>query len=164
MSPSALRRQVGHLLIAGFNGQQLPVELVTLAREFGLGGVILFARNIADPDQVAELCFDELHERIGLVGHSHVALSFERQEGSPATGSARREDETVDISAGNWLLNPGSVGQPRDGDPRAAWLMLDLTSGLASWHRTEYDIDGAAAAIRAARLPDSLAERLQYGQ
>ncbi len=58
MSPSALRRQVGHLLIAGFNGQQLPVELVTLAREFGLGGVILFARNIADPDQVAELCFD----------------------------------------------------------------------------------------------------------
>ncbi len=109
-------------------------------------------------------CFDELHERIGLVGHSHVALSFERQEGQPATGAARRADETVDVSAGSWLLNPGSVGQPRDGDPRAAWLMLDLTSDLASWHRTEYDIDGAAAAIRAARLPDSLAERLHYGQ
>jgi len=58
MSPSALRRQVGQLLIAGFDGHQLPVELVTLAREFGLGGVILFARNIADPEQVAEVAFE----------------------------------------------------------------------------------------------------------
>jgi beta-N-acetylhexosaminidase len=58
MSPLALRRQIGQLLIAGFNGQQIPVELRSLARDFGLGGVILFARNIADPEQVAELCFD----------------------------------------------------------------------------------------------------------
>src|ERR1700733_11978654 len=58
MSPSALRRQVGQLLIAGFDGYTLPVELVTLAREFGLGGVILFARNIGEPEQVAELCYD----------------------------------------------------------------------------------------------------------
>src|SRR6266705_2228523 len=58
MSPSALRRQIGQLLIAGFDGHQLPVELVALAREFGLGGVILFARNIVDPEQVAELSFE----------------------------------------------------------------------------------------------------------
>ena len=58
MSPSALRRQIGQLLIAGFNGQQIPVELRSLASEFGLGGVILFARNIAEPEQVAELCFE----------------------------------------------------------------------------------------------------------
>jgi beta-N-acetylhexosaminidase len=58
MSPSALRRQIGQLLIAGFDGQQLPVELKSLARDFGLGGVILFARNVVDPEQVAELCFD----------------------------------------------------------------------------------------------------------
>ena len=55
MSPSALRRQIGQLLIAGFDGHQIPVELRSLAREFGLGGVILFARNIAEPEQVAEL-------------------------------------------------------------------------------------------------------------
>ncbi len=54
----ALRRQIGQLLIAGFHGQQLPVELRSLAREFGLGGVILFARNIAEPEQVAELADD----------------------------------------------------------------------------------------------------------
>jgi beta-N-acetylhexosaminidase len=58
MSPSALRHQIGQLLIAGFDGQQLPVELRSLAREFGLGGVILFARNVGEPEQVAELCYD----------------------------------------------------------------------------------------------------------
>lgn len=113
---------------------------------------------------LAELCFDRLPGRIGLIGHSHVALSFNRMEGELATGAARRAGETVDVSEGLWLLNPGSVGQPRDGDPRAAWLLLDITQGTASWRRTEYDIAGAAAAIRAARLPDSLAERLEYGQ
>ena len=70
----------------------------------------------------------------------------------------------MQLAEGQWLLNPGSVGQPRDGDPRAAWLLLDLTAQAASWRRTPYDVDGAAAAIRAARLPESLAERLQYGQ
>jgi beta-N-acetylhexosaminidase len=58
MSPSALRRQIGQLLIAGFDGHEVPVELKSLAREFGLGGVILFARNVADPEQVAELCYE----------------------------------------------------------------------------------------------------------
>ena len=58
MSPSALRRQMGRLLVAGFDGTDIPVELKTLAREFGLGGVILFARNIVEPEQVAELSHD----------------------------------------------------------------------------------------------------------
>jgi beta-N-acetylhexosaminidase len=58
MSPSALRRQIGQLLIAGFNGQQIPPELRSLAKEFGLGGVILFARNVSEPEQVAELAFE----------------------------------------------------------------------------------------------------------
>jgi beta-N-acetylhexosaminidase len=56
--PSTLRREIGQLLIAGFNGHQLSPELRALAREFGLGGVILFARNVAEPEQVAELAFD----------------------------------------------------------------------------------------------------------
>jgi beta-N-acetylhexosaminidase len=56
--PSGLRRQIGQLLIAGFNGDMPPVELKSLAREFGLGGVILFDRNISEPEQVAELCFE----------------------------------------------------------------------------------------------------------
>src|SRR5262252_5894983 len=55
---ASLRREIGRLLIAGFSGLQVPVELKTLAREFGLGGVILFARNIAEAEQVAELSYE----------------------------------------------------------------------------------------------------------
>jgi predicted phosphodiesterase len=113
---------------------------------------------------VADLCLDAQDERLCLIGHSHVALSFTREEGELATGEPRRDGARLDISSGEWLLNPGSIGQPRDGDPRAAWLLLDLDAMCASYMRTEYDIAGAAAAIRAARLPDSLAERLEYGQ
>jgi predicted phosphodiesterase len=113
---------------------------------------------------LAELCFDAARHRINLIGHSHVALSFERPEGQPATGETRREASEIDVGEGEWLLNPGSVGQPRDGDPRAAWMLLDTDRGRARYHRCEYDVAGAASAIRAAGLPDSLAERLEFGQ
>jgi len=112
----------------------------------------------------AELCFDVTDFRVSLIGHSHVALSFDRQEGTPASGTTRKEGTELDMAAGQWLINPGSTGQPRDGDPRAAWLMLDTERWTAAYRRAEYDIAGAMAAIRAANLPDSLAERLRHGQ
>ena len=113
---------------------------------------------------LAELCLDVQRQRVCLIGHSHVALSFARHDGELATGEPQRDRAQLDVADGEWLLNPGSVGQPRDGDPRASWLLLDLDEMAASFHRADYDIAGAAAAIRAARLPDSLAERLEYGQ
>lgn len=113
---------------------------------------------------LAGLCLDVQGKRVCAIGHSHVALSFNRQDGGLATGEPHRAGVELDLSEGEWLLNPGSVGQPRDGDPRAAWLLLDLDRWHARYMRTVYDISGAAAAIRAARLPDSLAERLGYGQ
>jgi predicted phosphodiesterase len=112
----------------------------------------------------AELCLDVQAQRISMIGHSHVALSFCREPGSPATGQTRDDGEQLELASGDWLINPGSVGQPRDGDPRAAWLELDTGAWTATYRRIEYDIDAAAAAIRAARLPDSLAERLYFGQ
>jgi predicted phosphodiesterase len=112
----------------------------------------------------AELCLDAQRHRVCLIGHSHIALSFSRRDGVPASGETRASDEQVELTEGDWLINPGSVGQPRDGDPRAAWLELDIDSWSVIYRRTEYDIIGAAAAIRAARLPDSLAERLAFGQ
>ena len=113
---------------------------------------------------LAELCLDAMPTRVGLIGHSHVALSFGRREGETASGEPRRAGAELQIGEGEWLLNPGSVGQPRDGDRRASWLLLDLDAMVASFQRCDYDVAGAAAAIRAARLPDSLAERLEYGQ
>jgi predicted phosphodiesterase len=145
--------------------------LLSLKPEGSAQGVGLFHASPRDPvweyvlsGLTAELCFDVTDYRVSLIGHSHVALSFDRQEGSPASGTTRKEGTELDVGAGQWLINPGSTGQPRDGDPRAAWLMLDTERWTATYMRAEYDIAGAQAAIRAANLPDSLAERLQHGQ
>jgi diadenosine tetraphosphatase ApaH/serine/threonine PP2A family protein phosphatase len=145
--------------------------LLSLKPEGDSAGFGLFHASPRDPiweyvlsALAAELCFDATDFRVSFIGHSHVALSFHRPEGEAATGTTRREGAEVDLTSGHWLINPGSSGQPRDGDPRAAWLLLDTDAMTATWRRAEYDIAGAQAAIRAANLPDSLAERLQYGQ
>ena len=80
MSPSALRRRVGQLLIAGFDGEQMPVELKALAREFSLGGVILFARNVREPEQVAELS----REASSLVADLPAWVSVDQEGGRVA--------------------------------------------------------------------------------
>ena len=116
------------------------------------------------PPQQAELAMAAQEHRISLVGHTHVPVAFQRRDGERAVGGARREGEQLELGLGRWLLNPGSVGQPRDGDPRAAWLELDADRWTASFRRVGYDVSGAARAIRAAGLPEALAERLHAGQ
>src|SRR5207253_3836047 len=96
-----------------------------------------------------------------LVGHSHVALALNLRKGQVAGGIAP-DDTHIELDH-RWLLNPGSVGQPRDGDSRAAWLLLDLDASRASFRRTPYDVARTQEAIRAAGLPDALAERLAHG-
>ena len=66
-------------------------------------------------------------------------------------------------TANRTLLNPGSVGQPRDGDPRAAWLLLDLDARFAAFRRVEYPVSETQREIHDQGLPDSLAERLALG-
>ena len=112
----------------------------------------------------ADDCIRQMKPRVGAVGHSHVALAFWRKDDKPTAGAQSDAGATLDVSEGRWLLNPGSVGQPRDGDPRASWLLIDLGTWEISWRRTEYPIDEAADAIRAAGLPAQLADRLYYGQ
>ena len=112
----------------------------------------------------AELCLDVQTHRVCLIGHSHVALSFSRSPGESASGQTREADEELEVGGGEWLMNPGSVGQPRDGDPRAAWLELDTEAWTATYHRVEYEIDRAAEAIAATNLPQHLGRRLYLGQ
>ncbi len=112
----------------------------------------------------AEECMDLMDPRVGAIGHSHVALWFERggdgqAQGAPAEGGLERN-----LSEGEWLVNPGAVGQPRDGDPRAAWLLLDTEGWSAEWRRVDYAIEQAASAIEEAGLPTVLAQRLYIGQ
>jgi predicted phosphodiesterase len=98
---------------------------------------------------------------VTIVGHSHVPLAI--VDGRGAIGGHAPGGTESDLRAGKWLLNPGSVGQPRDGDPNAAWLLLDLEGRHASFRRVPYDVPRAQASIRDAGLPRALAERLAHG-
>jgi diadenosine tetraphosphatase ApaH/serine/threonine PP2A family protein phosphatase len=101
---------------------------------------------------------------VSLIGHSHVALYFTRPAGGGRVhGAQAGEGASVQLGDDSWLVNPGSIGQPRDGDPRAAWLELETEEGLARYHRVPYEIDLAAEAIAEAGLPRHLAERLYLG-
>jgi diadenosine tetraphosphatase ApaH/serine/threonine PP2A family protein phosphatase len=121
------------------------------------------------PDQAAE-CMRVQARRVSLIGHSHVALYFAADADDPddgrleAGGAQAGAGTELPLGEGRWLINPGSVGQPRDGDPRAAWLELDTDDWTACFHRTPYDIDAAAEAIVAGGLPEHLARRLYVGQ
>jgi diadenosine tetraphosphatase ApaH/serine/threonine PP2A family protein phosphatase len=97
-----------------------------------------------------------------LVGHSHIPIAASLDNDGLAGGHAPDGTE-VAFDGARWLLNPGSVGQPRDGDPRAAWLLIDSDAGSASFRRVEYDVAATQVAIRAAGLPAFLAERLAVG-
>ena len=101
-------------------------------------------------------------EPLLLVGHSHYAMAAslveERLGFDLAPGGT-----VVNLSAGRWLLNPGSIGQPRDGDPRSAYLLLDLDAGRAEFRRVEYEVERTQSEIREAGLPEQLASRLSRG-
>lgn len=145
-------------------------ELEPLASREGIG---LFHASPRDPvweyvlsAEQADACLDAQAERVGLIGHSHVSLFFERPQGDrdEIRGAQAGDGALLDLTAGEWLVNPGSVGQPRDGDSRAAWLEMDTDAGSARFHRVRYDVERAASSIAAAGLPKRLGDRLRVGQ
>ena len=138
-------------------------------------GAALFHASPRDPVweyvlslEQAHACMEVQPERVALIGHSHVSLFFSRSNGgalADTLGSQAEDGSRLELGdGGSWLINPGSVGQPRDGDPRAAWLELDLEAPAAVFHRLPYDIDRAATAISEAGLPKRLGDRLYVGQ
>ncbi|MFO0829243.1 MAG: metallophosphoesterase family protein [Phycisphaerales bacterium] len=126
---------------------------------------------VGDPSSAA-MAFRGVDARVCLIGHTHVPMAFH-------TDSERCEDRlsALDVEAtilhseeryalratGRHILNPGSVGQPRDGDPRASFGLLDLNDGSFELRRVEYDVREAQRQMRKAGLPDLLAHRLAVG-
>jgi diadenosine tetraphosphatase ApaH/serine/threonine PP2A family protein phosphatase len=98
-----------------------------------------------------------------LHGHTHVPVVFRSDDGRPAAVPAVPGDP-VSIRAGRSLVNPGSVGQPRDGNPAASYLVLDTDADTVEFRRVAYDIDATQKAMHHAGLPPRLAERLSYGR
>jgi len=156
------------------NAAERTLEFLRELEPAGLReGLGLFHASPRDPvweyvlsTEQADACFDVQSERICLIGHSHVALFFARPapgEPGETRGAQSGDGALLDLGRGAWLVNPGSAGQPRDGDPRAAWLELDTEEESARFHRVGYDIDRAAEPIVAAGLPKHLADRLYAG-
>jgi diadenosine tetraphosphatase ApaH/serine/threonine PP2A family protein phosphatase len=113
--------------------------------------------TLQDVEQVA----GSIESWISFVGHTHVQGGF-----LIARGSVRQIDPAVTLELDEkyrYLVNPGSVGQPRDGDPRAAFAIYDAEARIVEFHRITYDVARAARKIEAAGLPTSLAERLFTG-
>jgi diadenosine tetraphosphatase ApaH/serine/threonine PP2A family protein phosphatase len=153
--------------------EQLTAEsrefLSSLEPQAAREGFQLFHGSPRDP--VWEYVIDELSVAesldltdapIVMVGHSHIAIAVLLTEDRLEGGVAHAE-QVAELELGRWLLNPGSVGQPRDGDPRAAYLRLDLESRAARFERIAYPVARTQAEIRERGLPDSLAERLAHG-
>jgi diadenosine tetraphosphatase ApaH/serine/threonine PP2A family protein phosphatase len=143
--------------------------LDTLEPQGERSGVALYHGSARDPvweyvlsDEAAVATLVLTDGPLALVGHSHVALQVSLRERSLDGGLAPAGTE-LDLGDRQWLLNPGSVGQPRDGDPRAAFLLLDLDARRAEFRRVDYDIARTQAEIRDAGLPEPLAERLATG-
>jgi predicted phosphodiesterase len=114
-------------------------------------------------EPVAWLSLRATRAPVVLVGHSHVALALRDAGETGVTGGVASAGAEIALGEGRWLLNPGSVGQPRDGDPRAAWLLLDFDSGTASFRRVSYDIATTQREMRERSLPETLAARLAHG-
>ena len=174
---------LGELAVSDFNDEAAAAAVWTSqvlapeARTFlegleplaHLEGVDLFHASARDPiweyvltDEAARTTFQLSETPLILVGHSHVALAL-GFDGTEVEGGLAPAGTEIELG-GRRLLNPGSVGQPRDGDSRAAWLLLDLERRFAAFHRVAYSIDRTQAEMRERGLPRALAARLERGE
>ena len=132
-------------------------------------GIELYHGSARDPvweyvlsEQVALENMLVTSAQIVLVGHSHIALAL-AWNGETIDGGLAHAGTDLDTSSPRWLLNPGSVGQPRDGDARAAWLLIDIAADRAHFRRVPYPIEETQEEMRTAGLPEDLAARLALG-
>lgn len=135
-------------------------------------GIEVWHGSPADEDQYL-VWIDDIRDAAALgrrplclFGHTHVQGAYGSGEGRPELTSGEGwQRTTLQVHPEDqWLINPGSVGQPRDGDPRAAYAIVDTGAQTVELYRQVYDIADAQRRIRAARLPDLLATRLGEGR
>ena len=117
--------------------------------------------------RLAEANFGYFSTDVCLVGHSHVPVVFRWRKGISGADAFTTEVPVpgASVSAGvdRLIFNPGAVGQPRDGDPRPSYALLDDRTGTFHFERVGYDVERTQVAMRDVGLPERLALRLQYG-
>jgi diadenosine tetraphosphatase ApaH/serine/threonine PP2A family protein phosphatase len=100
---------------------------------------------------------------LSIVGHTHIPSWFDEAIDGEVRVHRAGNGETLELGRDRTILNPGSVGQPRDGDPRAGYAIYDTERMAVTWRRVLYDIDSVQRKMRAAGLPRELIDRLRRG-
>lgn len=143
-----------------FTAAKMGITLVHATMDNPEGFGYVFDHLQADANFICQktpLCFH---------GHTHCPLIYEKQ----MTGIYRIDAEGLQsdtfrlVPGRKYFINVGSVGQPRDGDPRASYVLYDPAERRVTFRRLAYDVASAQARIRAAELPERLAERLGVGE
>ncbi|MBR1921305.1 MAG: metallophosphoesterase family protein [Kiritimatiellae bacterium] len=138
-----------------FNQTQMGIGLVHATMDNPGGFGYVFDNLQAEANflrQVAPVCFH---------GHTHCPMIYEKS----MNGVFRIDAQDFTLPLGRkYFINVGSVGQPRDGDPRATYALYDPKTRLVRYRRLEYDVAAAQERIRKAGLPERLAARLAVGQ
>jgi diadenosine tetraphosphatase ApaH/serine/threonine PP2A family protein phosphatase len=111
----------------------------------------------------AAINFEHFETPYCLVGHTHVPIVFE--ETDPNHVSFHRPDYTTErlLADNRLIINPGSVGQPRDSDPRAAYALLDTDTNIWQFKRVDYPITITQDKMRQYGIPSRLIKRLEFG-
>ena len=164
---------------AHWTTDQLSPEQLTYLRELPRGPVLLehfefFHGTPFDEDEyvlsqkVAEQSLSALQMPLSFFGHTHVQGGFFRQHrrlGAIEAVQPEEREYAIQLEPDLlYMINPGSVGQPRDGDPRAAYALYDVEARLVTLHRVEYPIATTYRKLKSAGLPDALGLRLFNGQ
>jgi len=111
----------------------------------------------------ARRAIDASRQRLCLFGHTHVAMAFRLAKRAIGLVTVPAEGLAMEAES-KYLVNPGSVGQPRDSDPRAAYVIFDAAAGRIEMHRVEYPVAATQAKMADAGLPEPLIRRLAIGR
>jgi diadenosine tetraphosphatase ApaH/serine/threonine PP2A family protein phosphatase len=146
--------------------QELPAQLplpphVTLAHASPRDPIWEYVLDA----ETAQANLNHFETPLCLVGHTHVPTIFIQHANGKIELRRGRAGEIVHLKPNaRYIINPGSVGQPRDGDPRAAYAIWDTKAQTIRFNRVEYDIEATQRKMLTAGLPDLLAERLLFGR
>jgi len=159
-----------------WTAEQLSDEQTSYLRNLPLTahveGAILVHGSLPDEmgyvtsPQEARACFDAMPGDTAFIGHTHVAEYYQIPRGTmPPTQVSLWSGGAVDLRDDlRYIINPGAVGQPRDGNPAASFGIWDVEARTVEIKRVPYDVEKAQAKIGSAGLPDYLSERLTVGR
>jgi len=169
----ATLRQLQHVSVMGNHGQQIKSDIAFLNQmplRIEREDFTLVHGSPREPlweylhsPLSAKQSLSYVNTRYCLVGHTHSPALFSFDDRSNCTVERLEPDNPVELGKERLIINPGAVGQPRDGDPRASYALLDNGAGTLTLHRISYNIPATQEGILSSNLPATLATRLNYG-